>query len=360
VKPQDIVKLRLLNQRIAETVFKKPEEVVAWQGAVQAQDYPGGLWGVGLRTQKATLADVEKAIAERKIIRSWPMRGTLHFMAGADARWMLELLTPRINQSGGWVTRRKFLGLEESDIATGARLVGNALRGGKILTRQQLYDVLERGGVLPAKQRGLHILSKLAHELLICFGPHQGKQPTFVLLDEWLPKTNKMDREHALAEVARRYFTSHGPATLQDFVWWSGLKVSDAKAGLNANTSELQEKTVDGVAYWMPRNLPQTEIPSPDVHLLPPFDEYLVAYRDRSAAVELDHAPKVFRAGNGIFSPVLVIDGKVAGTWGRTTKKSAVHLAVTPFAKLTRAQADALKAVGKRYGTFLGLKVSLQ
>lgn len=347
------------NQQLAKSKFKKPEDVVAWFGAMQAQDYPGALWGVALRTPATTASDVERAIAERKIVRSWPMRGTLHFIPGADARWMLELLTPRINDSGGWETRRKFLGLEESDIKKGSRLISRALESAKILTRQELYDVLDRGGVSPAKQRGLHILSKLAHEMLICFGPHKGKQATFVLLDEWLSGAKRMDREASLAELAKRYFTSHGPATIHDFAWWSGLKVSDARRGLDAIASELEQETFEKTTYWMPRSGSRVSVPSPDAHLLPAYDEYLVAYRDRSAAVELDHAPKVFASTNGIFSPVLVIDGKVVGTWGRLAKKTKTVVSIKPFGKLTWSQKDVIARRVRRFGDFLGMETEL-
>jgi hypothetical protein len=351
--PQEVIRYRLLNQRIVSSKFTKPEEVVAWQGAVQSQDYQGGLWGVALRTQKATLADIQKAIADRKIIRTWPMRGTLHFVAAADIRWMLELLTPRIVK--GAASRHRQLGLDDAAFAKSRKLVIKALEGGKHLMRKEMYQIFERGGISSANQRGLHILGQLSQEGLICLGPHQGKQSAFALLEEWVPKAKKLDRDESLAELARRYFTSHGPATIQDFVWWSGLKVSDAKRGLEAVSSYLKQVTFEGGTYWMSRTLPKTIITSPDVHLLPAFDEYLVAYRNRSAAVELDHASKIFGTGNGIFSPVLVIDGKVAGTWSRLVKKDSVQVTLYPFFKLTKPQLEALEEVVERYGRFMGL-----
>lgn len=350
--PISIALHRLHNQQIAKPKFTDPADVVAHLGAVQAQDYPAALWAVGLRTKGAHRSDIERAIADRRIIRTWPMRGTLHFMAGADARWMLDLLTPRANASGGWASRRKFLGLTEGDISKAAKLVTRALTGGKALTRPELYSVLERGGIRTTGQRGAHILGKLAHELLVCLGPHRGKHSTVVLLDEWLPSAKPLKREEALAKLASRYFKSHGPATVYDFAWWSGLKVSDAKTAIQSVESQFIRQDIGGTVYWMPRSTVPSKAVS-DVHLLPPFDEYLVGYKDRGAVVDAKHGPKVFRAGNGLLSPVIVVRGKVQGVWGRRATKSGVVVTAKPFIKLIGADAKALAAEEERYRQFM-------
>src|SRR5262245_43986279 len=190
----DIARLRLHNQRIAYATIEKPGDVVAWLGAVQAQDYLGALWAIGLRMRNAVEADIERALADRTIIRTWPMRGTLHFVAAADIRWMLELLTPRIAANNSQLFLRYF-DLDESAFARSKDLVARALQGGRQLTRNAMYKMLEAGGVSAASQHGRHILWRLAQDGLICFGPREGKRQTFVLLDEWAPKkTKRMSR----------------------------------------------------------------------------------------------------------------------------------------------------------------------
>jgi len=347
----DIARLRLHNQRIAYATAEKPGDVVAWLGAVQAQDYLGALWAVGLRMRNAVEADVEQALADRKIIRTWPMRGTLHFVAAADIRWMLELLTPRVAANIRQYLLREF-DLDEGAFARSKDLFARALQGGKQLTRNAMYDVLEAGGV-SASQRGRHILTLLAQDGFICFGAREGKQQTFVLLDEWAPKARRMARDESLAEIAKRYFTGHGPATLQDFAWWSGLTTADATAGLEMTKRLLAQETINGQTYWLASSTPATKDPSPTAYMLPAYDEYTVAYKDRSAVLDPTYA-KQANSGNGIFYPTIVVDGQVVGTWKRTLKKDSLVVTPSPFANLKRAETRAIAEAANRYGKFLG------
>jgi hypothetical protein len=222
-----------------------------------------------------------------------------------------------------------------------------------------MYEVLERARISTEGQRGYHVLWRMAQEGLLCFGPVQGKQQTFVLLEEWVPAARALERDEALAELARRYFTGHGPATLQDFVWWSGMKISDARAGLKLAASQLAQETVDGQVYWMPRDMPAVHPVSPTAYLLPGFDEYMLGYTDRSAALHPRHHPQIHPGGNGMFSSTLVIDGQVVGTWKRTLKKKAVIITASPFTPLSRAEKRAVTAAAQPYGRFLGLPVEL-
>jgi hypothetical protein len=206
--PSEIARLRLEAQRVSAPRFTRPEELVSWLGAVQAQDYLGALWAVGLRTEMAREADVERALAEGAIVRTWPMRGTLHFVAAADARWMVELLAPR--RISGAASRFRQLGLDDATFTRAGRVLEKRLAAGP-LTRPRVYDALEQARISTAGQRGIHILWRLAHETRICFGPREGKQPTFVLFDAWLPDARRLPRDEALAELAVRYFRGHGP-----------------------------------------------------------------------------------------------------------------------------------------------------
>ncbi|MEN3334595.1 MAG: hypothetical protein V7641_3960 [Blastocatellia bacterium] len=352
----DIPRLRLYNQHISRATLDKPGDVVAWLGAVQAQDYLGGLWAVGLRTSKANEKDVEKAVVDKTIVRTWPMRRTLHFVAAADVRWMLELLTPRIIAASA--RRSLLVGLDDRIFARSRALFAAALEGGKQLTRSAMYQVLEAAGIATTNYRGLHILARLAQEGLLCFGAREGKQPTFALLDEWAPAARTMKRDEALAELARRYFTSHGPATVQDFVWWSGLTTVDARAGIDMAKPHLVREVIDGQTYWLASSMPTAKAPSLAAHLLPPYDEYTVAYKDRSAVLDPLYA-KLMNTGNGVFSPIIVVDGQVVGTWKRALKKGTVVITLAPFTTINKAASRAIATAASRYGEFLEAPVVL-
>lgn len=346
---------RLRNQRIAGAGFKTPGEVVAWMGAVQAQDYLGALWALGLRMKSAREEAIEQAIAGRTVVRTWPMRGTLHFVAPADVRWMLALLAPRV--IAGQRSRHRQLGLDQADFDRSRDVVTRALEGGRQLTRAALYETLEAAGISAAGQRGIHIVARLALDRLLCFAARQGKQPAFALLEEWVPPARMLEREEALAELSARYFRSHGPATVQDFTWWSGLTVADAKVGIELAGDLLTQEVVDGRTYWLGAVARGAVPESPAIYLLPPFDEYTVAYRDRSAV--LDPVQKGVISSNGIFYPTIVVDGRVAGLWKRAIKKESVVITLSPFAPLKKKERQAAAAAAERYGAFLGMPVVL-
>jgi hypothetical protein len=352
----DIPHLRLYNQYISRATFDKPADVVAWLGAVQAQDYRGALWAVGLRAEHATEKDIERAIADKTIVRTWPMRGTLHFVAAADVRWMIELLTPRVIAASA--RRRHLLELDDQVFARSRKLVVRALEGGNQLRRDVMYRLLEAAQISTADGRGLHILSRLAQDGLLCFGAREGKQPTFALLDEWAPAAKTMKRDEALAELARRYFTSHGPATVQDFVWWSGLTTVDARAGLEMVRPHLVQEVVEGQTYWLSPSTRTAKAASLTAYLLPPFDEYTVAYKDRSAVLDPLYT-RLVNTGNGVFSPMMVVDGQAVGTWKRALKKDAVVITPSPFTKLSKAATRAIAIAASRYGKFLDAPISL-
>jgi hypothetical protein len=341
---RELVHARLATQRLTGAPFASVAAAVAWFGAVQAQEYRPALWGIGQRVRGATEAYVERAIAERLIVRTWPMRGTLHLLAAADVHWITRLLATRVvARSAG---RHQQLGLDARTFARARAVLERALAGGKLMTRDEVYTLLAQNRIAPTGQRGAHLLTMLAMQGVLCFGPHRGKHPTFTLLDEWIPPPPARDRDEALGELARRYFTSHGPATLADFAWWTGLPLGDARRALALAAPDLEELTVDGQPYaWVPS---QRRTAGPTVHLLPPYDEYTVAYRDRSAVLDPAHAE---HTGNGIFSPVIAISGKLAGTWTRELRRDRIVV----HADLLRPAAHApLAAAVTRYAAFHG------
>lgn len=349
----EIVRWRLLNQRLYANPLEKPADVVAWMGAVQAQDYPGALWAVGQRSQSPVDSTVERALTERAIVRTWPIRGTLHFVAAEDARWITELCAPRILASAANRHLRDF-NLDEGEFGRSREVLARALQGGRQLAREGMFQALNAAGITTSGQRGYHILWQLAQEGLLCFGPRQGKPQTFVLLDEWVPGAKRLAREEALAELTRRYFTSHGPATQQDFAWWSGLTVKDVLAGLDANRQNFERVEINEKTYWLPAAIPQPEVDLPFALLLPAYDEYTVAYKDRADILSPAAAQRE-DPGSEILKAVMVIDGLVRGTWKRTLKKESVSLAFSPFSPLDDAEREALGEAAERYSNHLSL-----
>jgi hypothetical protein len=344
---------RLSNQRIIPPYLDQPEQVVRWMGAMQAQDYAQVVWAIGLRTSSARLTDVEEAIAARKILRTWPMRSTIHFVAAEDARWMVRLSAERMLAADR--RRQEQLNLDEAVLEQCRRLFYDALRGDRQLTRPEMMTLLENAGISTENGRGYHILYYAALTGLICFGPMQDKQQTFALLDEWAPGARELPREEALAELAGRYFASHGPATLRDFTWWTGLAASDARAGLDAARKGLAAITAGGKEYWMAAGAPDGAAhDSETAHLLPGFDEYLLGYTERSAVLANEHAQKIVPGWNGVFRPILVIAGQVCGTWQRSIKKNSLEIALAPFAPLAIAP-ERLFAAARRYSDFMGM-----
>jgi hypothetical protein len=351
--PPDVARLRLHNQLLSQSGARTPAEVVAWLGAVQAQDFAGAKWSLALRLPGATEAVIDQALRERSIVRTWPMRGTLHFVAAADVRWLLPLLAPRmVARAAG---RYRQLELDEATFRRSAEVLSRALQGQRLLARPEVYALLEANGISPAGQRGIHIIGYLAQTGLLCEGPREGAQPCFALLDEWVPPTAPLAREEALARLARRYFTSHGPATLPDFVWWTGLPVAEARLALRLAQGSLASLIVHGTTYWLADTLSAT-LPPAQAYLLPGFDEFMLGYTDRSAALDPRHRPRLTPT-NGVFSATMVVDGQVVGIWRRTLRKKGVQIELSPFEPLTGAQQDLLPPAVARYAAYLGLPV---
>jgi hypothetical protein len=352
--PDDILQRRLENQRIARASFRRAEDVVAWFGAMQAQDYLGSLWAIGQRMLAATEATVEAAESRRAIVRTWPMRGTLHFVAAADVRWMTQLLAPKVIARNAARLKRD-VDLHPRVISRCRDVVARALEGGKRLERAQIYQALDARKIRTGASRGLHILWWLANEGTICLAGRQGKQHTFALLDEWIPKSRALEKEAALAELASRYFTSHGPATIRDFMWWAGVTAKDAKAAIDGAGRRLASDVVDGVHYWSGgrRNVRRAHAPrdsTSSVKLLPAYDEFTVGYEDRSLLVEGRESE-----GFGLLSPVVIIGGRVVGMWKRTIVRNAVRVDTKLNRALTLPEKTALRDAMEKYREFLVL-----
>lgn len=322
--------------------------------AVQAQDRPSSLWAIGLRSSGPTVADVEKVVASGSIVRTWLMRGTLHFTAAEDVRWLLHLVAPRVISRSK--RRDKELGLDDRIYGQSREILTKALESKGQLTRGEVMTVLEGKGINTSGQRGYHILRHLALEGTICFGPMVGKEPSFVLLDDCVPSSKSITRERALGELVWRYFSGHGPATEQDMAWWAGLTLTEVRDGIEAVRPHLTEQTHDGVIYYSGPS--RTKIKDRPAHLLPGFDEYVIGYRDRSALLSSEQTKDVL-SSNGIFHPILVIDGRVYGTWKVRRSKGDVLIEVRPFARLSPQEVRYLEDAATEYGGFKGLSASV-
>src|SRR6266566_6659485 len=296
----DIAHRRLHNQHITRRMLETPQALVEWMGAVQAQDFAAAKWALGLRLPGVTDDDIEQAFTDGTILRTHVMRPTWHFVSPADIRWLLALTAPRVNAGNASWYRR--LELDDALFIRSNAVLAKALQGGKQLTRAELVSVLQRAGIATDElQRFSYIIMRAELDGIVCSGARRGRQFTYALLDERAPQAMTLDRHEALAEVASRYFTSRGPATLQDFVWWSGLTVADARTGLEMVTSQLMHEVVDGQEYWFSTSTSPAKDLSQSVYLLPNYDEYIVGYTDRSAIFDASHTQHLDARGNVLF-----------------------------------------------------------
>ena len=356
----DILRIRLSAQLVEGSQATTPHGVVSRLMAMQAQDYAAATWAIGLRLPGSTLADVEKAIANREIVRTWPMRGTLHFVAAEDARWMTSLLAPRILARAA--KRERDLGLDPATFKRARELLASALQGGRRLGRLDAMALLAAGGVTTSGQRGYHILWRLSQEGLLVLGPMERRQQTFALLDEWVPATRSAlcpnaPREELLAKLATRYFAGHGPATVADLARWAGIPKGEAGAAASFAGASVESVSYDGERYWFDPSASERAFGAKRgaVHLLPAFDEYMLGYTDRR--LQLGEHLKSYGshvASNGMLAATIVVDGRAVGIWKRSLKKHTVSLAITVFRSLTPKERSGLAREQARYARFVG------
>lgn len=348
---EKVLQIRMSNHQLKSEKYKHPENIINWYGAIQAQDYPSSKWAIGLRVPGSTDQTIEETIAKGKIVRSWLMRGTLHITTGEDIHWILDLLAPRIIKSTAG--RNRQLELDEATFSKSNNLLSRLLHGGKQISRDELSKIFEKEGISTKGQRFYHLLHRAALEKLICFGTKQGNQFSFVLLDNVVNHHKPKTRQEALGELTKRYFQSRGPATLEDFVWWSGLTKTDAREGLGSIKSIVIKENILGQNYYVMVNEEAPKSLSHATFLLPAFDEYVLAYRDRSAILATKNSKQVV-SKNGIFYPVILHNGKVPGTWRRTLKKDQMNIEINPFEKLTKATMDKIHEAAEAFGLFTG------
>jgi DNA glycosylase AlkZ-like len=348
---------RMRNLRLWGASFERPEEVVGWLGGVQSQDYGPAKWSLAERTGAADDAAVERAFADGAILRTHVLRPTWHFVLPADIRWMLELTGPRVHVLNGYQYRQ--LGLDEGVLRKATALLVDALRGGNQLTRKVLGARLEAAGIATSGFRLAYVLMNAELNGVVCSGALDGRRHTYALLDERVPRAPSRSRDEALAELVLRYFSSHGPATAKDLGWWSSLTMADVREGIEMVASRLERVDVDGVSYWFAEPAPPTRPPSPRVHLLQGYDEYVVGYSESKYVLDVSGAARSLTQDGIPFNSVVILDGQVAGHWKRTMKGRSVLVEVALYRPLDDGQAAALQAAADRYAAFLGVTASV-
>jgi hypothetical protein len=343
---KEVVRRRLQGTFLSSPTDRTPAEIVQTLGAIQSQDYSGAKWALGQRTTRATDAEIERAFDEGQLLRTHVLRPTWHFVAPSDIRWMLELTGPRVKALMASYDRK--LGLDARLFTRTNDIIAKSLEGGKSLTRQELARILERKkiDVSPSQRLG-HLMMRAELDGLICSGPRRGKLQTYALIEERAPKAPRLDRDEALLELATRYFTTRGPATVHDFSWWSGLTVGVARRGAELASELLENVSVDGRTMWFSGDAaPKAKSTA---HLLPNYDEYFISLKDRSAFGERLGHSQIVTGGNALIAHVVAIDGQLVGGWKRVRDTVELDLQIA----LTDAERRRLGATVKRYVDFL-------
>lgn len=355
--PPELITARLYNQRLVASTQRKPAQVVSWLCAMQAQDFPAAKWAIGLRAPGVQDADVEQAFNDGQILRTHVLRPTWHFVSPEDIRWLLALSSPRVHAVNAYYYRQS--GLNAKTFAKSCAMIQRTLEGGEKLTRAEIATRLKRAKIPAEGLKLAYLMMQAELDGVICSGPRRGKQFTYALLDERVPPTKPKTREEALAELATRYFTSHGPATARDFSWWSGLGAKEAQQAIDSVRQHLESSTIVGLVHWSAKNSHGGSSKGAAAMLLPNYDEYLIAYKDRAAFVDESRAANIVARSGGAFAHHLMLDGRLAGGWSRTLKPNAAVIDVAPYKKLTPAQARAVSNAAECYGEFLGVPASL-
>jgi hypothetical protein len=329
--------------------YNRVADAIKQSGAVQAQDFTAAKWALGLRVRNSTDADIENAFNNGTILRTHVMRPTWHFILPEDIQWMLNLTAPRLKSILSGSNQK--LGLDDALFEKSNATIVSALEGHTLLTRLELKSILADKGIKTDVQRLAHLFIRAELDGLICSGPRRGKQFTYALLEERVRGSDTITRDQSLEMLARRYFTSHGPAQLKDFSWWSGLLGKEAVYAHDRIKSGLEKATLDGRTFWYSPHAEVTALDSPFVLLLSIYDEYTIAYKDRRDISEARDIEQLISMGNAV-TAVIIINGRVAGTWKRALKRETIEITVNPFRKFDRDEQEAVESEVIRYGKF--------
>ena len=353
----EIAHWRLQNQRLSSTTFTTAQEVVTYLGAVQSQDYAGAKWAIGQRMVEASDAALDQAFNDGSILRTHVLRPTWHFVSPEAIRWMLKLTAPRVHAANALMYRQ--LELNRAILKKSYKILEKSLRGNQQLTRTELASALSNARIQAEGVRLGYIMMSAELDGIVCSGGRRGKQFTYALIEERVPPVKEISLEGALTELMKRYFSTRSPATLQDFTWWSGLTMSDAKRGIEIIAAEFQRQETNGQTYWFPHASLNGKAKSPTVYLLPNYDEYFIGFKDRSAIGELATRANIEKNDPSLFAHIIILDGQVAGGWKRRLEKQKVLVEIQPIAKFSSEEKQAIAAAVEKYGRFLGLTPEL-
>ena len=353
----EIANFRISNQQVGGTKFKTAKEIAAWMGAMQAQDYAMAKWAIGVRLPGSTGRLIETAIDSGEVLRTHLLRPTWHFVSAENIHWMLALTAQKIKAAMN--SRQKQLGLTGAILTKSNAIMEKALKGGKHLTREQLLAELKQAKIAVDENRASHLLARGELDGILCSGATQNGKQTYALLEERvLPQTKKLTREESLAKLAHCYFSSRGPATIQDFAWWSGLSLTEARQGLEMTKADFISETINSQSYWFPNSLGMPKVDHERVFMLPAYDEFIICYADRRAVVPYEEHTRLI-SDNGIFRPIIVVDGQVIGIWKRTIKKDQVLVEINLFKAPDKTSRNLIEAAALDYGRFLEKKIDL-
>lgn len=352
----DISRIRLQSQQISRSACSSVKDVVARMGAMQAQDIHMAPWAIGVRLQNATNTMFEDSFSKGEILRTHMLRPTWHFASSDDINWMLELTAPNIRRI--MKSRLRNLELTPAMLSKSNTVFEKLLSGGIHATREELVDALKKAKIPVESLQVSHILMNAELDKVICSGAIRGKKQTYALFSERATGKRQFAKDEALAELAKRYFESHGPATQQDFIWWSGLSITDSKKAVNSIRHQFIEETIGAGTYFFTESTLSDTPGNSSLHLLPAYDEFIISYRDRTPSLLKEHHARAI-SNNGIFKPVIVVNGQVVGLWKRLTKQRFIKIEIELLKPQTKTIKQAIESEALRYGTFLNQKIEV-
>lgn len=348
---------RLFSQKIAATELKTASEIVSWMGAMQAQDFSMAKLAAGIRISDSTDTEIEESFNKGEILRTHLMRPTWHFVSAEDICWMIELTAPQIKPL--LKSRNKQLELSDSIFTKSNLIIEKSLSGGISLGREELAKELNKAGIKTNENRLSHLLLNAELDSIICSGPIKAKKLTYSLLGERVQFRKILSRDESLFELANRYFRSHCPATLQDFVWWSGLSNKEARKAIQSVRHSFISEIIESREYLFPDSYHTAVHVNTSVHLLPAYDEFLISYKDRGASLALTDNTKAVSV-NGIFYPVVIVNGQVAGLWRRSVKNNKASIEVTLFTKPDKIKRELIEKKAAFVGQFLNKETEVR
>jgi len=357
----ELVAQRMLNQRLSGQQLEQPEDVVRWMGAVQGQEYLGAKWALAQRMLTPSDDAIEQAFTDGKILRTHVMRPTWHLVMPDDIRWLQMLTAPRVHALNAYMYRQS--GLDSALLVRGCDIIVKALAGGNHLTRREIQTVLKNADIQADGFRLGYLIHYAELEAIVCSGGRRGKQFTYALIAERAPNARILSRDEALAELTTRYFASHGPASVHDFAWWSGLTIADIKMGIESVRGQLESMELNGQTYWMAKDNPfvlgeqknENDLHRPTAYLLPTYDEYVIGYTDRSLMFPETEVRQPGARRETAFDSIILIDGWAVGTWRREVKGKNLHIETEWFHTPSAEEQAAFDAAAERYARYLGV-----